>query len=277
MSAGYRRIGSLFRFVFVLGGFLSFLAGIQLYVFAERTDEFFAWTIAAPLSAAFSGSFYWSSVVIAAVSYPRREWARARVGLYGLVVFFWLTLAATLAHLDKFHLGAGETAARVSGWIWLVVYVVVPVFWVVAFVAQSRIEGPDPPIEMPMPAVYRGALLVSGVALLIVGVVLLVAPGAAADIWPWPLTPLTSRASGGWLVGAGIVLATMWRERDFDRALPGAAFCTALSVLLAIALVRFSDTVEWGRGAVYAVTVAVVFVLGLAGLVLARRARSHPV
>lgn len=273
MTAGCRRTGPLFRFVFASGGILSFLAGIQLFAFSERTDDFFAWTIAVPASAAFSGAFYWSSVVIAAASFPRREWARARVGLYGLVVFFWLTLAATLLHVDKFHLGAGETAARVSGWIWLVVYVVVPVFWIVAFVVQSRIEGPDPPIETPMPAGYRAVLLVIGVVLLVVGVVLFAVPSAAADIWPWPLTPLTSRASGAWLVGAGLVLGTMWRERDFDRALPGAAFCTSVSVLLAIALVRYPDDVEWGRGAVYVVVLTAVFALGVIGLVRARRPR----
>jgi hypothetical protein len=273
MTGGYRATGPLFRFVFASGGILSFLAGIQLFVLADRTDDFFAWTIAVPASAAFFGAFYWSSVVIAAVSYPRREWARARVGLYGLVVFFWLTLAATLVHLDKFHLGAGETAARVSGWIWLVVYIVVPAFWVVAFAAQSRIVGSDPPVEAPMPAVYRGALLALGAALLVAGVVLLVAPGAAADIWPWPLTPLVSRAAGAWLVGAGIVLLTMWRERDFDRAVPGAAFCASLSVLLAIGLVRYPDDVEWGRGAVYVVALAVLLAIGGVGLLRARRPR----
>lgn len=101
MSSAVRTTGHLFQFTFGTGAILSFLAGIQLFVPTERTDEFFAWTIAAPLPAALFGAFYWGAVVIAVASLTRREWARARVGLFGLVVFFRLTLVTTLLHLEK--------------------------------------------------------------------------------------------------------------------------------------------------------------------------------
>jgi len=39
-----------------VGAFLVFLAGLQLYVLTERTDHWFAWTIAVPLTAATPGT-----------------------------------------------------------------------------------------------------------------------------------------------------------------------------------------------------------------------------
>lgn len=273
MSSAVRTTGHLFRFTFASGAILSFLAGIQLFVLTERTDEFFAWTIAAPLSAVLFGAFYWGAVVIAVFSLTRREWARARVGLFGLVVFFWLTLATTLLHLEKFHLGEGESGARVSAWIWLVVYIVVPVFWTISFADQRRRRGVDSPARSAMPVAYRRALLVLAVVLVVLGIVLFAATGLAADIWPWQLTPLTSRATASWLVGLGLVVGTMWHERDLDRALPGAALMTTVSVLLLVGLARYySGDVEWGRGAVYAVAVAVTGLLGLLGIAAAVRA-----
>src|SRR5215469_12802383 len=43
---------------------LVLLAGIQLFVFTGRTDDFFAFTIGNPLSALFLGAGYWASVAI---------------------------------------------------------------------------------------------------------------------------------------------------------------------------------------------------------------------
>ncbi len=270
VSDPVRRTSVLFRVVFSVGAALSALAGIQLYVLAEDTEKYFAWTIAAPLSAAFFGAFYWGAVVIATMSFFRREWARARVGTYGVIVFFWLTLLTTLIHLEKFHLGAGEPGARVSAWIWFVVYIVVPVNGLVAFAVQARIRGTDPPVRRPFPTWQRAALGVVGVALVVLGVVMLAAPSAAAEIWPWPLTPLTSRAAGAWVVGIGVIVVTMWHDRDADRALPGSALLAFVPTLSLIALARFADDVSWGRGAAYVAALVVLLALGLLGIVAAR-------
>lgn len=42
----------------LVSGFLVFLAGVQLFVFSERTDEYFAWTIQPPVGAALLGAGY---------------------------------------------------------------------------------------------------------------------------------------------------------------------------------------------------------------------------
>ena len=67
-------------------------------------------------------------------------------------------------------------------------------------------------------------------------VLLLVAPGTADDVWPWALSPLTSRAIGSFLFGIG--LAALIAVRDDDPlSFRGAALAyTALGLLELLAL-----------------------------------------
>lgn len=272
--AGVRETGPLVRLVFALGALLSFLAGIQLFLLPHRTEDFFAWTIGTRSSAAFLGAFYWGSVAIALMGLRRPEWVRARVGLYGLLAFFWVTLAATLAHLDRFHLGAGGTAARIAAWAWLAVYVAIPPLTTVALLVQRRFTGGDPEALAPMARAQRAVLLVLGLALVGVATLLFAAPRTSSDIWPWALTPLTARASSAWVVGLGVILLTMAWEGDLDRVVPAAAGVAVLPVLLAIGLLRLNDDVTWAAGAVYLGVLAVVWLLAGAGVLVAAFRRT---
>lgn len=269
-----RHTAPLVRLVLALGAVLSLLAGIQLFLLPGRTDDFFAWTIGTRSSAAFLGAFYWGSVAIAFTSFRRREWARARVGLYGLLAFFWVTLAATLAHLDRFHLGEGGTAARISAWAWLLVYVTIPPLTTAALALQWRIRGDDPAAGAPMPATQRLVIAAIGAALVVLAVVLFVAPGTAAEIWPWQLTPLTARASSAWVVGLGVILLTMAWDGDLERCVPAAAGIVGLPVLLAVALVRLRGDVSWTAGAAYVVVLAVLWLVAGIGVVLGARRQA---
>jgi peptidoglycan/LPS O-acetylase OafA/YrhL len=79
-------------------------------------------------------------------------------------------------------------------------------------------------------------LIVEGVVMLATGVLLLVAPGAADDVWPWALSPLTSRAIGSFLVGIALAALIAVREDD-PLSFRGAALAyTALGLLELLAL-----------------------------------------
>ena len=41
---------------------LVFLAGIPLFVFPERTDRYFAWTVDSRMTSVFLGAAYWSAI-----------------------------------------------------------------------------------------------------------------------------------------------------------------------------------------------------------------------
>ena len=62
-TATARPLTAGMRSLLIVAGVLVALAGIQLFVFSDRTDRFFAWTIEPPLTAAFLGASYWASVV----------------------------------------------------------------------------------------------------------------------------------------------------------------------------------------------------------------------
>jgi hypothetical protein len=108
------------------------------------------------------------------------------------------------------------------------------------------------------------ALVVEGLAMLAAGALLLIAPGAADDVWPWALSPLTSRAIGSFMVGIG--LAALIAARDDDPVnFRGAALAyIALGLLELIALLVHRPDLD-DNGLATAVYVAFWSVVTLTG------------
>lgn len=261
------------RGLLLLGASLVFLAGIQLYVLAEWTDRWFAWTIDVPLTAAFLGAFFWGAVPLALSNGLSATWAGARVAVPGVWVFLVVALAATLMHVSKFHLQEGDLLARGAAWAWLVIYLVDPVLLLLAFVVQLRTPGADPPRAAPLPPWYRAAAALQATAALAAGVALFAAPDWAAGWWPWALTPLTARAMAAWLVGLGVVLATAWWENDWLRIRAATIAYTVLGVLQLGAVGRFSADLDSGPGVwAYVGSLAVITLYGAYGWVAGSRA-----
>src|SRR4051812_45741166 len=119
------------RVLLVVFGVLTVLAVAALFVRPDTTDRYFAWTIKPPLTAAFLGAAYLAGCTLVVLTLRTAAWAHARAGIVTILVFTVLMLAATLAHLDRFHLWSGGAAARAAAWFWLAVYVSVPVVMVV--------------------------------------------------------------------------------------------------------------------------------------------------
>jgi hypothetical protein len=257
-----------------LAGFLVFLAGVQLFVFSERTAELFAWTIDIPLTAAFLGAGYWASVVLEWMAAKQRAWVHARIAVPAVFVFTTLTLVATLLHIDLFHLGPGfEPVTRAATWGWIAIYVLVPPAMALLLVVQSRVRGEDPPRTAPLPSWIMGALVVQAVILLALGSYLFIVPERAASLWPWPLTPLTGRAVGAWVFSIGLAAAHSVWEKDLIRMRPAAFSYLALGSLELIALARYRDTVLWGepQTVVYLVFLAGMLAVGAAAASAGRK------
>ena len=257
------------RWLLLVASALVLLAGFQLFVFTERTDAFFAWTIINPLAAAFLGGAYWASFSIEALAARQTLWANARIAVPAVLVFTVLTLAATLIHLDKFHLGGEFTAGtRTVTWAWIAIYTLVPVLMLVILAVQARTPGPDPPRSAALPGWLCGVLAVQAIGLLGLGVALFAAPEQAAPLWPWKLTPLLARATGAWLISLGVAAAHALLERDARRLRPAALGYVLLVGLQSIALARYPRQFGWGSasGVVYLVFLATMLLTGAAGL-----------
>jgi hypothetical protein len=236
--------------------------GAFTFVLSESTDTLFAWTIKPPLTAAFLGANYWAAFFLAFLSARERTWTRARITYAVSLVFTSLTLLATLLHLDKFQFD------NANGWLWVIVYVAVPPLLVVLLPLQLRYPGGDPPRIASLPSWLRPIVALQALVVLVIGAALFVAPSTADSLWPWPLTPLTSRAIAAWLLALATGLAvTLW-ENDWSRIRVATLTYTAMPVFQTIALARFSDTVNWGGAGVwlYLGFLAGILLLGVFGL-----------
>jgi hypothetical protein len=238
-------IGPL-RAILVVAACLVFLAGLQLTVFPLRTADWFAWTIDVPMTAVFLGAAYWSSAVLEVAGARARNWGSARLTVWAVLAFTTLTLVVTLVHLDKFHLGADQpTSARLVTWGWLAIYAGVPVAMLLAIGLQARSRAPaQPSSRRPLPTGLRLLLTVLGTVLLVSGAALLAVPTSVSGAWPWPLTDLTARAIGAWLVGLGWAAAHARLIDDVPSVRPLGLTGVAFVLLQAVALVRYGDAVD---------------------------------
>src|SRR3954452_23313757 len=181
---------------------LVFLVGIPLMAFASRTDDYFAWTIHPSLTAAWLGGVYWASCAGVAAGGHRALWADARSIIPPAFTFTTLTTIATFIHLDKFHTGSPRA------WSWIAVYVETPPVLVILWLRKQSVAGTAPPRRIPFAQWVRAVLVAQLVVALGVGLALYIAPHMSSHIWPWTLTPLTSRAVGAGLLG--LAVASAW-------------------------------------------------------------------
>jgi hypothetical protein len=251
----------------VIAPLTRFLIGVPLVLLATRTDDFFAWTIQPPLTAAFLGANYWTSAVLALAASRERVWANGRLSISVAVVFAPLTTAATFLHLDKFHLDT------FFGWFWVAAYGVYPVMLAVLLWKQLQTPGTDPPRQRPLPIWIKMIMAADAVVMIPLGVALFLAPGTFGGLWPWELTDLTGRVVAAWLLAFGVLGAHALWENDVRRLRSVLVAAPLLGALQVLGLLRFGDDVQWGEPGTYVflALVATNFALGVYGLMTAGR------
>jgi hypothetical protein len=269
-----RTLSNGMRAVFMVGSVLVAAAGVQLYFLTNRTDHYFAWTIAVPLTSAFLGAFYFTALALAGQSATKRIWVEGRVAVPGVFVFITLTFALTLLHLGKFNFHSPDRIAKGAAYLWFAIYLADPPFVAVAWFLQVRKPGVDPPRRFLLPIWYRLLLAVQAILFTGIGLVLFISPDATRAIWPWALTALTARAVGAWVLALGLVVAQAVWENAWERIDIATVSYAVLSALQGLALLRYSGDVGWGRPAawIYVAILATMFVLGVYGWTVGRRA-----
>lgn len=246
---------------------LAALAGFVLFVFSDRTDRLFAWTIEPPVTAAFLGAAYLSASVMAFLGVRTGRWRDARPMAVGILIVTPLLLVVTLVHLAKFRLSS------FAGVAWLVVYASLTALTPLLIAAQVR----GKPVERSprQPAVTALGVTVAA-ALCAVGSVLVFAPTTAASFWPWRLTTLSSSAIGSWFIAHGVTAGWLTWRGDLLRV-PGAAVgYGTFGILGMAAMLRYRTEVDRGSGrtALALVSLALAAVGGVVAAVLASRSRQ---
>jgi hypothetical protein len=245
-----------------------FLLGVPVFFLATQTDEYFAWTIAVPLTAVFLGANYFASALLALLAAQRLLWAQTRVSMAVALVFAPLVTAATFIHLDLFH------TDKPIGIIWVVAYGIYPVMLAVVMRRQLQAPGGDPPRQAPLALWARAILAVQAVVLIPLGIGLFAAPGTFDSLWPWQLTDLTAQMCGAWVLAFGVFSGGMLWENDLNRVAPFLSSFAVLGALQAIAVARYPDDMQWEEPAawIYIAFIASTFVLAAYGWLVARRA-----
>jgi hypothetical protein len=172
-----------------------FFGFVTLLAFPDRTADLFAWKIKAQMtsmllgSAYASGAYYFTRIVVA------RRWHSVAVGLLPIAGFAWLMEIATLIHWDVFIRNHWPFI------FWIVVYSItpflVPLVWILN---RPRDPGTLDEVDAELPPRVRLVLGAWGGAMVGMAAFVYLAPQTAIAIWPWPLTPLTSRVLGAWFV-----------------------------------------------------------------------------
>jgi hypothetical protein len=247
------------RVVLYTGSFLVGLAGIQTYLLTEDTDRYFAWTIGIPLTTAFLGAGYFSSTLLGLLVARERYWSNARTTVPAVWTFTVLTLLATLLHFEPFRMDT------IYGWVWLGVYIIIPLALSVAWVIQIRRPGHAPPRSGALPLWFRAIAAAQGAVLVLLGVGLFIAPETFDGLWPWPLTPLTAGASAAWLIALGILLWHVVLENDWRRGRNPSTGYLLWALLMLIALARYSDTPDWTSAQAWLLLAFVIIAAGSGG------------
>jgi hypothetical protein len=266
-TANVRQLTPLFQKFLYVATFLTFGAGIPLFLLSEQTGQFFSWTINPPLTAAWLGATFWASSVIVFLAARQPVFAWLRPAMPGGLLFVWLMMGATLLHLDRFHL------SQATGVAWVAVYLAVPPVLTVILWKQFTAPGGDPPRTALLPAWLRFGFAVYAVAVTGLGLGLYLLPQQVAAAWPWTLTPLTARAIAAWLIPLGVIAGQVVWENDFGRVRAVMTGAIVFSVLHLLAVGRYAGTVEWGspRAWLYLVALVATLVVGVYGWFAGRR------
>jgi hypothetical protein len=161
------------------------------------------------MTAMMLGAAYAGGVLFFGRSLQVRQWRRIKVGFPAVATFASVLGIATILHWDKF------IHDSIAFWAWAILYFTTPFLVVGTWVRQRRLDRDPHAPEEAVPAAVRWLLGVVGVGMIAISVVLFVAPSAVSGVWPWTLTPLTTRVMAAMfalpgMVGLGIFLDPRW-------------------------------------------------------------------
>ena len=273
------------RWLLITFAALTALAVNQLLLFADVADKYWAWTIHTEQSAAFVGAAYGAGRVLSLLSLRLTLWSRIRIPIVTVTAFTVLTTVSTFVHMHRLHLEDGGPVARAAAWIWLAVYLVVPIACVVVIARQEADRGPAEPVARPMTGWLTRVLLVEGLVLFAAGVLLFLggisvhhhdATAELTSFWPWSLTPMSAMVIGAWLIAFGLAAGMAIARGDLAQLLVPSVTYTAFGVFELVAVIWHwpqvspSDPWLW----VYLAVLAAITLTGAYGWRAATQARS---
>jgi hypothetical protein len=199
------------------------------------TGRLFAWHIKPTLTAMVLGSVYLGGAYFFFRAFRATEWHTVKGGFVPVGTFATLMGVATIAHWDKF------THTHVAFWLWAGLYFTTPflVFWV--FLANRKHDPPATGADLQLSVGVSRIIAVVGGLSVLTGVFLFLLPNQAVTVWPWTVTPLTSR-----VLGAIFCLGVAGLGALFDRRWSSARVLLQVAALM-LALIVISGARATGE------------------------------
>jgi peptidoglycan/LPS O-acetylase OafA/YrhL len=201
-------------------------AVIVLWGTPGETADRWAWAIKPDLMAMFLGAGYGAGAYFFWRTFRAERWHPSSAGVLGAAVFATVMLAATLIHWERFNHGDAPFLAAFALWL------------------RNRATDsgqPDPGEPLLAPGVLLAARAF-GLVTLTAAMIFFVFPDTAIDVWPWQLTPLTSRVLASFMaqVATGALVLSTDRRWSAWRLIVE-TFFVATALLLIGAARGWSD------------------------------------
>lgn len=171
-----------------------------LYFDPDNTAKRFAWTIMPRMEPLLMGAGYLAGAYFFARVALATQWHRGALGFPAVTTFATFMGIATILHWDRFN------HTHLAFILWVILYFTTPfvvfTIWLFNRRTDPRTAQKD---DVQIPAVVRWSGGLLGAVLVINGLLLLLDPGLMIPTWPWTLTPLTARVTGGWFALPGVL------------------------------------------------------------------------
>jgi hypothetical protein len=184
------------------------VAFVVLYGLPKDTDKWFAWTIKPTMTPMTLGAVYLGGAYFFVRAFRATAWHTVKGGFVAVGSFASLMGVATIIHWDKFN------HDHVAFWLWAGLYFTTPFLVWGVWAANRRLDSPAGPDDLLLPPAARAAMAGTGALAVVAGAFLFLFPSEAIDVWPWTITPLTSRVLGAifmlGIAGLGVLTDARW-------------------------------------------------------------------
>lgn len=184
------------------------VAFVVLYGYPRDTGRLFAWKINPPMTPMTLGAVYIGGAYFFVQAFRAKQWHTVKAGFVAVGTFASMLGVATIIHWDRFN------HDHVAFWLWAGLYFTTPFLVWGVWLANRRREAPPGPGDLLLPSAARGVMVATAGLAVVVAVFLYLLPERAIDMWPWTLTPLTSRVMGAifmlGVAGLGVVTDGRW-------------------------------------------------------------------
>jgi len=218
-------------------------AVIVLWGTPGKTADRWAWAIKPNLTPMFLGAGYGAGAYFFWRTFRAKRWHPSSAGVLGAAVFAAVMLVATLIHWDRFNHGDAPFLAAFAYWGWTIVYIASPPAVFALWLCNRATDPghPEPGEPLLAPTILLAAR-VFGLVTLITAVVFFLSPDTAMDVWPWQLTPLTSRVLASFIAQVAIGALVLSTDRRWSAwRLIVETFFVATALLLIGAARSWSD------------------------------------